>query len=315
MDNKGHYIMGRALLDNGSQSNFVTDEFVRKLNLKAVDDQIEIKGINQHISRAMKSIDLKITSRFGTFGMDLSCIVLPKITQKLPTMLVDTASLELPQNIRLADPQFNVPSNIDLLIGAESFWDLISVGQIRLGKQKPILQKSLLGWLVSGPIGGSKSKKIKQTSCNLSIMEELSNTMNRFWEIEGYQVTKNMDPEEEYCEKHFKETHSRQSDGRFVVKLPVKEEILKLLTGSREVALKRFLALKRKFAKNPEFKTEYVKFMQQYFQLGHMRRVTAHNGDKLRVFLPHHAVIKESNTTTKIRVVFNHPVSTHKENH
>lgn len=305
MNNRGHYIKERVLLDNGSQSNFVTEEFVKKLNLKAVDDQIEIKGINQHVSRAMKSIDLKITSRFGTFGMALSCIVLPKITQNLPTVLIDKASLDLPPNIRLADPQFHVPGNIDLLIGAESFWDLISVGQIRLGKQSPILQKSLLGWLVSRPIGGSKSKKIKQTSCNLSIMQELSNTMNRFWEIEGYPVANDLNPEEEYCEKHFKETHTRQSDGRFVVKLPIKKEVLKSLTGSREVALKRFLALERKFAKNSEFKTEYVKFMQEYFQLGQMRRVTEHSSDKLRVFLPHHAVMKESSTTTKTRIVFN----------
>lgn len=142
------------LLDNGSQSNFVTEEFVKRLNLKTVDDRIEIKGINQHISHAMKSLNLKITSRFGAFGYYLSCIVLPKITQNLPTVVVDTAILEIPKNINLADPQFNIPGKIDLLIGAESFWELICVGQIKLGKQKQVLQKSLLGWLVSGPTGG-----------------------------------------------------------------------------------------------------------------------------------------------------------------
>lgn len=61
--------------------------------------------------------------------------------------------------------------------------------------------------------------------------------------------------------------------------------------------------MERKFAKNPEFKNEYVKFMQDYLNLGHMKRVSEQDKDKIRVFLPHHAVIKESSTTTKTRVV------------
>ncbi|XP_011879669.1 PREDICTED: uncharacterized protein LOC105568535, partial [Vollenhovia emeryi] len=302
-DDKDSLIEGRALLDNGSQSNFVTEEFVKKLNLKTVKEKIEIKGIDGHVSHAMKSVKLRITSRFGTFGMELQCIVLPKITQDLPTVVVNTVSLELSRNIKLADPQFNIPGKIDLLIGAEKFWELICVGQIKIGEQKTILQKSLLGWLISGSIGGSKSKRITQTSCNLSVMEELNSTMRKFWEVEAYQETKNIDPEEEYCERHFKESHS-QSNGRFMVELPVKKDVLNMLQGSREIAMKRFLALERKFAKNPEFRNEYVKFMQDYLSLGHMRRVSEQNKDKTRVFLPHHAVIKESSATTKTRVVF-----------
>lgn len=298
-NNENQYVEGRILLDNGSQSNFVTEEFVKKLKLKTVDDKIQIKGINQSISHAMKSVKLKIISRFGTYGSDLTCIVLPKITQNLPTVVVDANLLEIPKNIQLADPQFNIPGEIDLLIGAEGFWELICVGQIKLGKRKPVLQKSLLGWLISGPTCGSKTKEISQTSCNLSIMEELNKTIHKFWEVEGYQETHKLDPEEKYCEEHFKTTHERHANGRFVVKLPVKEEILKLLDGSREVALKRFLALERKFVKNPELKIEYVKFMQDYLQRGHMRKIADHDKNKLRVFLPNHAVTKESSSYYK----------------
>lgn len=155
----------------------------------------------------MRSVNLRITSRFGTFGRDLTCIVLPKITQNLPTVLVGTAALELPKNIKLADPGFNIPNKIDLLIGAEIFWELICVGQIKLGIRKPILQKSLLGWLISGPMGTSKASKRVQTQCNLSTMERLNATMHRFWEVESCQESKEIDEEEEYAENHFKETY------------------------------------------------------------------------------------------------------------
>lgn len=86
--------------------------------------------------------------------------------------------------------------------------------------------------------------------------------------------------------------------------MPVKEEVVGLLDNSKEVALKRLLALERKFPKSPEFKTEYVRFMQEYIQLGHMKQVTEHGSNRLQVFLPHHAVIKEDSKTTKTRVVF-----------
>jgi len=44
--------------------------------------------------------------------------------------------------------------------------------------------------------------------------------------------------------------------------------------------------------------------MQEYLQLGHMRKVSGRDKTKLRLFLPHQAVIKESSATTKTRVVF-----------
>lgn len=61
------------------------------------------------------------------------------------TVIINTEALELLKKINLTDPQFHIPNKIELLIGAESFWNLICVGQIRLGERKSILQKSLLG--------------------------------------------------------------------------------------------------------------------------------------------------------------------------
>lgn len=110
--------------------------------------------------------------------------------------------------------------------------------------------------------------------------------------------------EDEYCETFFKNSYSRNKDGRFLVTLPIKEEMSKSLGKSREIAQKRLYALERKFINKPELKTEYVKFMREYLALGHMKRAKENLDNELRVFLPHHAVVKKSSTTTKTRVVF-----------
>ncbi|XP_071581394.1 uncharacterized protein [Temnothorax nylanderi] len=53
--------------------------------------------------------------------------------------------------------------------------------------------------------------------------------------------------------------------------------------------------------------SEYKKFMQEYIDSGHMREVDSlmESTPNKSYYLPHHAVRKETSTTTKFRVVFN----------
>ncbi|GFX94755.1 uncharacterized protein TNCV_1636171 [Trichonephila clavipes] len=61
-----------------------------------------------------------------------------------------------------------------------------------------------------------------------------------------------------------------------------------------------------KFKNNPDFEKQYKEFMNEYKSLGHMSLVNSntHTSDIYLNFLPHHAVIKPSSTTTKLKVVF-----------
>lgn len=70
------------------------------------------------------------------------------------------------------------------------------------------------------------------------------------------------------------------------------------------MAQTRLQHLKRKFGKNISFKKDYEKVMNEYKELNHMQAITEHEADEIGYFLPHHAVIKETSTTTKLRVVF-----------
>jgi len=77
----------------------------------------------------------------------------------------------------------------------------------------------------------------------------------------------------------------------------------KKLGESYQTVLKRFQGLERKLAKNPELYEDYRKFLKEYEVLGHMTRsenTSLVNG----YFFPHHAILKESSTTTRLRVVF-----------
>ncbi|XP_043477349.1 uncharacterized protein LOC122508206 [Leptopilina heterotoma] len=68
------------------------------------------------------------------------------------------------------------------------------------------------------------------------------------------------------------------------------------------MARKRFFMLERRLEKNPDLKLEYHKFMSSYLELNHME--PSGSGPNEGYYLPHHAVVKKSSLTTKLRVVF-----------
>lgn len=95
------------------------------------------------------------------------------------------------------------------------------------------------------------------------------------------------------------------NDGRFCVKIPLKESP-ELLGNSINKATKCFLSLERRFDSQPLLRSLYNDFMAEYESLGHMSRCgPVNSGDKNGHFFPHHPVIRESSSTTKLRGVFN----------
>ncbi|KAH9635165.1 hypothetical protein HF086_009505 [Spodoptera exigua] len=111
-----------------------------------------ILGINNVTSHVGKTCRVKMSSLDDSFNYDLHCLVLPFITSEVPSREIKVSYFDLPSNIILADPMFYKPADIDLLIGAGLFWELLGSQRLQLGNGKPILYKTHLGWIVSGPI-------------------------------------------------------------------------------------------------------------------------------------------------------------------
>lgn len=105
------------------------------------------------------------------------------------------------------------------------------------------------------------------------------------------------------CVEHFNRSVKRNDEGRFVVRLPLRDNI-NTLGASRSIALKRFLSIENRFRSNPELKQKYVEFMKEYVNLGHMEKVDPNEEKEKSYYIPHHAVFRDSSATTKLRVVF-----------
>jgi len=143
----------------------------------------------------------------------------------------------------------------------------------------------------------------------------IQNGVQKFWEVKEVVKPKERrkyNVEESKCETHFLKTCSRETSGRFTLKLPFRNNIQQL-GDSRFMATKRFYQMERKLNENPELKLEYVKFMREYQSLGHMTlstNINSHSTEHPQVILPHHPIIRNESSTTRIRVVFDASLKT-----
>ncbi|XP_055527387.1 uncharacterized protein LOC129720002 [Wyeomyia smithii] len=130
--------------------------------------------------------------------------------------------------------------------------------------------------------------------------------MNRFWEVEDISPFVKKETETDVCEEIFCSTHSRTSIGRYMVMLPFLEDV-SMLQDNRSVAFRRFLMLERRFKRDPTFKKSYSEFIDEYEALGHCREINEADDDPTqgRYYIPHHAVLRPTSSTTPIRVVYN----------
>ncbi|XP_062713340.1 uncharacterized protein LOC115266428 [Aedes albopictus] len=300
----GTTIRCRALLDSGSDSNIITEKLASRLNLKMNRVNLPVCGLNDIQTRVEYMLSTKIIScvnSFASFVLDF--LVVKRITSNLPVVEIDTRSWPLPSGLQLADPKFQTPGEIDLIIGNEIFFDLIMKGRHKIGRNELTLAETELGWVVGGSMPTRKAKPCPRV-CQLNrYEEELNKTMLKFWEIESVHPESNLTAAEAAVEEHFKSTHTRDDEGRYIVRLPF-NHLQGQLGDSFNNARKRLDKLVIALARNPTKRVEYSAFLAEYLALGHMKEVQSVSDDYGGYYIPHHAVHKTSSSTTKTRVVF-----------
>ncbi|XP_059223359.1 uncharacterized protein LOC131997084 [Stomoxys calcitrans] len=206
----------KALVDPGSQASFVNRELCQLLNLNQKRiEKTTIDGIGATSKTSIKHmVELKLVSNYNkNYNLTVSAFILPKITNYKP---IDVRKCDLPDlnSYQLSDPTFYMPSKIDVLLGSDVYGEILKQNCIKF-PNSVLLQESVFGWLVSGPIGKPYPKTtLNVNSCNLE------NQLRLFWEQEELAETKNLSLEEEACESYFATTYIRTSEGRYEVHLP-----------------------------------------------------------------------------------------------
>lgn len=305
--------IARAVLDSGSTSCLITESMFKKLSLPMICIDESILGINNGLTQVHNMCKLHMKSLNEQYTSNIRCFILPTITDCVPSGSLDLTNINIPSDIVLADPKFYSPGEVDILIGADIFWDILGTQKLRLGSNKPILFDSKLGWLVAGPVNSYKSEPSNHIKCNLlhndssafSNCDDIQTQLSRFWQLEEIspKSSSHFSREEQLCEEHFVKNTIRLKDGRYCVRIPLKESS-NVLGGSYQRAKHCFLSLERRNKSKPVLDKLYKEFMLDYYSLGHMSECAVLDTEKHH-FIPHHGILREGSTTTKLRAVFN----------
>ncbi|XP_055623458.1 uncharacterized protein LOC129766882 [Toxorhynchites rutilus septentrionalis] len=172
--------LARALLDSGSQANIMSERLCQILGLKRRTINVPISRICHSETRARFLVTSTISSRVQDFSMRMEFLVLRKVTSELPSAHIPVAHWKIPNGIQLADPNFNVSSRIDLLIGAEHFYRILyekEMKRMTLGPELPMLINSAFGWIVTGKVSDARSNVVGSVGAAWSKEEQDSSAI------------------------------------------------------------------------------------------------------------------------------------------
>ncbi|GFS44746.1 integrase catalytic domain-containing protein [Trichonephila inaurata madagascariensis] len=103
--------------------------------------------------------------------------------------------------------------------------------------------------------------------------------------------------------EHFDTTHNWDSNGRYIVQMPIVKDTVQL-DLSKNIVVKRLNSTLIRLNKNPDIKKLYSDFLDEYENLGHMEEVKEDILPNPHYYIPQQAVLRPDKSTTKLRVVF-----------
>ncbi|XP_034935042.1 uncharacterized protein, partial [Chelonus insularis] len=195
-------------------------------------------------------------------------------------------------SLQLVDPDYSTPRSIDILIGADCYGLIVKVGIKQFPQSSLIAQDSIFGWMLIG--------MPQQTRCSTTKTHHAARKKFQILQPANSAQTINL----VNCEDHYVTTHSRDQDGRYIVRVPLKASP-SLLGNSSARAHQCLRHMIRRLTKNDSYAQLYHNFMQEYESLNHMKRAKACPVNSPVYYLPHDGVLREDSVTTKLRVVFN----------
>ncbi|XP_015114062.1 uncharacterized protein LOC107039109 [Diachasma alloeum] len=288
------------------------------------------------VTELQSQLDLK--SLHSDKHHQIKAYILDHFTSSLPSFSVsDTQAWGHLKGLKLADPECMEPRPIDVLIGTDFFGSIVEPQIIKRPSDSPIAMHTIFSWLVLGPT--SAVIPMVASSNHIAVSnEELYDLLTSVWLQEEVPKAEDSDPTKEEAEcEFFQRTHSRDSSGRYVVRLPLARSPTEL--GDSYGRAKSCLSsLFRRMERDQRTLQLYSVFLKEYEDLGHMVRVPALTGSgnagsvnfgyrSEGMTLPHGAsasgglrvpeekqsarvstqcsVQRESSETTKLTVVFN----------
>ena len=300
----------RAIMDSGSQRTYVTSRVRETLRLPTKrTESLRIKtfGAAEGRDTNCDAVELGLVAKDGE-ELTLNALVVPFICNPLCSQPISHSrecydhllGLELADSAGVDDVL-----EVDVLIGSDLYWTL-ATGRVLRGRSGPMAIHTKVGWVLSGPTDR------RETTANLTLtathalridtfpVERLDDELRRFWELEALGIMKD---ESSVYEKFIQQVSFNGQ--RYQVKLPWKENHPPL-PDNFELCRRRLISLLKRLKQNPQLLVEYDSVIKDQLDREIVEIVadpSLSNSDQTH-YLPHHGVVRQDKTTSKLRIVY-----------
>ncbi|GFW21269.1 integrase catalytic domain-containing protein [Trichonephila clavipes] len=136
----------RCLLDVGSQSCLCTRACAEKLQLKMEKINTVVSCVNDASMVVKNCVKTSVANKDKTFESELMLLVVNEITDLIPNKVIDV-DVNVSEFVPLVDDKFNIPDRIDVLLGAEIFYELLKPGKFYCDNSHLVLQNTVFGYV------------------------------------------------------------------------------------------------------------------------------------------------------------------------
>lgn len=309
LEHQGSLFSIKVFVDQGSQESFISKRVIDHLSIPTKKSFTKISGLGGTLlENASKLCCITLKSRKSEFKLSTSAIVVSSLNHCMPASRTNISDWSDLHRLDLADPDFFKPARIDMLLGSDVLPFILKPGVKKNVAGNLLAQETEFGWLISGP---PTTRSVTSFASWVVTSDTLNEDIRKFWELEEVPASKKESEDNMWCEEFYKSTTTRQQNGRYVVRLPFRQETPPdvALGSSRQSAMGQFIRMEKNLKKSPELESEYSNVLREYITLNHMELTSsAETYDNVRYgsfYLPHHAVIRPESKSTKVRVVFN----------
>ncbi|XP_011685202.1 PREDICTED: uncharacterized protein LOC105448379 [Wasmannia auropunctata] len=237
----GHSIRVRALLDSESEATFVTERAAQELRARRKRVDVSVAGLQgTKTGTATTSVRVTVCSPINSaFRLETEALVLRNLTNMLPARSVTSSGWPHLKGLQLADEQFDVPAKVDVILSADVYGRALEPAICRGPAGSPTAQLTAFGCVLTGALAsdGDATTSYRIAVHHMQAGEGLSDAIQRFWEMEEVHLPRVLSSDEAWVEEHFRDTHSRDNSGRYVVRLPRKQGEDASFGASRRAAL------------------------------------------------------------------------------
>jgi hypothetical protein len=174
-----------VLFDSGSDRSDITSEVAKVLKLTPVEyvaQKCAVFGGN--VSEQKRPIvEVEMEDAKGCMlevrAVETPVICVPLERPRIPQEILENKGIELKNVVGSGKIK------IDMLIGLDNYWRLMSTEKVRVEKDNLVAQRSVFGWILSGYMSDNRKDCVSPQLLIVDNAQGLELEVRKFWEVEN----------------------------------------------------------------------------------------------------------------------------------